>query len=114
MFEELQIVNDIVKEFIVYIGFGIAALVGGFIRRKYNSNSKKFDEFQKDNTERLNKMQNCLDTQNERGIRHSEALIDMAEHTDLETARLHPDKGEPKNPIKSRINRNLRDKDGNL
>jgi len=113
MFEELQFIDNIVKEFIIYIILGLAAIVGGLIRRKYNSNSNKLGDFITDNKKRLDKMQGCLDNQNARGIRQSENQIDMAEHTDNETARLHG-ADEPKNPIKARIERNLKDEFGNL
>lgn len=102
MIEEIQLINEIISEFLIFIILGSAGIVAGIMRQKYKSGGEKQD-----------KMQGCLDTQNARGIRQSEALIDMAEHTDLETKRLHGG-DEPKNPIKYRIQRRLRDKDGNL
>lgn len=112
MFEFLEILNSVLKEIVLYIVLGIAGLIGEMIRRKYNSNSKKFDIFAKDNKERLDKMQTCLDSQNDRGIRHSKALVDLAEHQDIETQRLHGNDALT-NPIKNRIERNLKDDDGN-
>lgn len=112
MFEELQIINDIVKEFLIIIILGIAGLISAFIRRKYNATGKKLDVFIKDNTERMDKMQGCLDNQNDRGIRQSKAQIDLAEHMDDETERLHPNK--KVNKIKKRIMRNLLDENDNL
>lgn len=102
MLEFIEIINDIVKEFLIFIVLGVGGIIAGIMRQKYNSGGEKQDV-----------MQNCLNVQNERGIRQSEALIDIAEHTDLETRRLHGE-DEPKNPIKKRIERRLRDKNGNL
>lgn len=102
MIEEIQFLNDIIIEFLIFIVLGAVAVIGGIMKSKYKSGGEKQEQ-----------MQDCLNTQNARGIRQSEALIDIAEHMDYETKRLHGNK-EPLNPIKSRINRNLRDEDGNL
>jgi len=112
MFEELQFIDAIVKEFIIYIILALAAIVGGIIRRKYNSNSNKFDNFAESTNKQLGAMKTCLDTQNERGIRQSKSQIDIAEHLDNETERLHPNT--KVNKIKNRVERNLKDKAGNL
>ena len=112
MIEDLQFVNEVVKEFIIYIILGLAAIVGGLVRRKYNSNSNKFDDFVTDNNNKMRKMQKCLDNQNERGIRLSKSQMDIAEYLEDETIRLHPNQKVTK--IKDRITRNLQDKFGNL
>lgn len=101
MFEIIETINSIISEFIIFIILALAGLIGEFIRRKYNNTGNKLD-----------KMQSCLDTQNARGVRTSKAIIDLAEHMDIETTRLHPTK--PKSLIKPRTERNLVDIDGNL
>ena len=93
--DELQIIHNFISKFLGYIIFTLCLIIGGFFRKNWRENHEK------------------LDVQNARGIRQSGALIDIAEHSDNETKRLHGGK-EPLNPIKPRIDRKLRDKDGNL
>lgn len=108
MYEVLEMVNEIILQFLIFIVIGISGLVGEIIRRKYNEGKLDKKEFR----EKLEVMQNCLNTQNDRGIRQSKSQIDIVEYLESETERLHPEQTVTK--IKDRITRNLKDEEGNF
>lgn len=57
-------------------------------------------------------LKKCVDKQGQRGIRHGKAFVELGEHLDQESERLHPDNS-PR-PIKSRLERLVKDEKGNF
>ena len=88
---------EIIKELSIWFVLGGIAAIGAYLK------SIKRDQ---------KTMHKCLDKNSARSIRHGNAIIEIGEHLDEEGQRLHPDRS-PR-PLKDRLDRIVRDKDGNL
>jgi len=99
--------SDIITDILIFALISVSTIIGAYIRKRYKLNAENQKTYNDSQNQKLKKIQDCLDTQNNRGIRQSKGLIDLAEHTDALTELHHFDK--KIQPIKPRIERNLKD-----